>query len=144
MAKNLEQHYAFHAGFEALEAYFSQVQKDPSVYDREKAVAMLDEFGCTFVDHLNDEIRTLEPEKMRKIFADPMEAKEIDTRMVKWIVDSSNPTTDVPFVTLKRDSTDSQVMNHHDVITCPWWPWRDIPYFVIFLGRYVFPWRHSR
>ena len=98
MAKNLEQHHAFHAGFEEVEDYFLKVQKDPSIYDGAKVIAMLDEFGCTFIDHLNDEIHTLDPEKMKKIFADPMEAKEIDGRMVKWIVQSSKPTTDIPFV----------------------------------------------
>jgi len=98
MAKNLEQHHAFHAGFEAVEFYFLEVQKDPAMYESAKVVAMLDEFGGIFIDHLNDEIGTLNPEKMKKIFKNPMEAKEINDRMVKWVVESSNATTDVPFV----------------------------------------------
>src|ERR1700737_5423808 len=33
MAQNLEQHRLFDEGLDTLEAYFKQVQKDPSVYD---------------------------------------------------------------------------------------------------------------
>jgi hypothetical protein len=33
MLVNIEQHEAFHDGFEALEGYFIEVQKNPSVCD---------------------------------------------------------------------------------------------------------------
>jgi hypothetical protein len=144
MAKNLEQHHAFHDGLQAVDSYFGQVLKDPAIYEGGKVVAMLDEFGCIFVDHLNDEIGTLEPANMRKIFKDPKEAKEIDQKMVQWIVASSSLTADVPWVFSPSKDFLTKVMTHHDVNTCPWWPWRDIPYALIILGRYIFPWRYSR
>ena len=100
MAVNLEQHHAFHGGLETFQNYFKQVQKDPTVYDGEKVTDMLDRFGSIFLQHLNDEICTLTPENMRKIFKDPQEAKEIDKRLVAWVVETSDSTTSVPFVSL--------------------------------------------
>ena len=98
MKVNLDQHHTFHEGLESLRNYFTEVQKNPSTYDGAKVTTMLDEFGGLFLQHLNDEICTLAPENMRKIFKDPMEAKEIDKRLVAWVVETSNPFTNVPFV----------------------------------------------
>jgi len=98
MAHNLEQHHAFHDGFEAIEQYFREVQKDPKTYNCHKVISLLNKFGPIFLQHLNDEIETLAPEKMRLIFKDPMEAKAIDKKMVQWIVSTAPATTQVPFV----------------------------------------------
>ena len=111
MRVNMEQHHAFHGGLEALEIYFNQVQTDPSVYEGGKVTDMLDQFGSIFLQHLNDEIRTLEPENMRKIFKDPQEAKEIDKRLVAWVVETSNPTTNVPFVTSTSNLVNFRLCN---------------------------------
>jgi hypothetical protein len=98
MAVNLEQHHAFHAGFETIEKYFTQIQKEPASYDCEKVVGLIEEFGPVFLQHLCDEIETLDPEKMNKLFKDPSEAKDIIDKMVKWIVSTAPATTQVPFV----------------------------------------------
>lgn len=98
MATNLEQHHSFHDGLGAIEQYFKEVQIDSKKYSSEKILGMINHMGPIFIKHLNDEIATLDPEKLRTIFNDPKEAKEINDRLVKWIVANANPTTQVPFV----------------------------------------------
>ena len=109
MAVNLEQHHAFHAGFEAIEKYFTHIQREPDFYDGEKVGGLLDEFGPVFLTHLCDEIETLDPEKMNKLFKDPSEAKDIIDRMVKWIVSTAPATTQVPFVSFSGYQVDHRL-----------------------------------
>jgi hypothetical protein len=110
MAVNLEQHHAFHAGFETIEKYFTHVQKEPDSYDCEKVVGLIDEFGPVFLQHLCDEIETLDPEKMHKLFKDASEAKDIIQRMVEWIVSTAPAATQVPFVSF----SEMKLMTGHD------------------------------
>jgi hypothetical protein len=102
MAVNIEQHHAFHAGFEAVGEYFQCVQNDPSKYDGEEVIKMIDSFAEVFLAHLNDEIKTLAPEIVQKIFPDPEEAKKIVRDMVKWMVSTSSSTIAVPWVSLQN------------------------------------------
>lgn len=98
MKVNIEQHHAFHGGLDCLSNYFLEVQKNPLTYDGGKVLCVLNEFGFIFLQHLNDEICTLAPENMRKIFKNSKEAKEIDKKLVAWVVETSGPFTNVPFV----------------------------------------------
>jgi hypothetical protein len=100
MAVNLEQHHSFHDGLQTIEKYFINVKNITSTYSGEKVVELIDTFGPVLIKHLTDEIETLEPQKMKEIFEDPMEAKEISTNMVKWIVSTAPPTTQLPFVNI--------------------------------------------
>jgi len=95
---NIAQHEAFQAGFEQVEAFFHRIREDPSNYDGAKVIAMIDGFGEGLVAHLRDEIDTFAPVNMRKIFDDPLEAKAVNEKAVKWIVSNASPTTSLPFV----------------------------------------------
>ena len=105
MATNLEQHHSFHDGLEAIEQYFKEVQSDPDKYSGEKVLGMISQLGPIFIKHLNDEIATLDPDKLKTIFNDPKEAKVINDRLVKWIVANADPFTQVPFVPSRKASS---------------------------------------
>jgi len=94
----MEQHHAFHTGLVELEIYLTEAQLDLSKYDGKKIMEMLDQFGPPLLTHLNDEIDTLGPDVLRKVFKSPEEANEIAERMVKWGVETSSMTRAVPFV----------------------------------------------
>ena len=98
MTTNIEQHHSFHNGLDSIEQYFKEVQADTKKYSPEKLLGIITQLGPIFIKHLNDEIATLDPENLKTIFNDPNEAKEINDRLVKWIVANANPTTQVPFV----------------------------------------------
>jgi hypothetical protein len=61
-AGNIEQHHAFHTGLAELERYLTLEQSDPSKNDGGKVTNMFDQFGDVLVQHLNDEIHTLDPQ----------------------------------------------------------------------------------
>jgi hypothetical protein len=98
MKMNVEQHLAFHCGFDSMENYFKEIQLNPKKYHSDEVIALLDQFSGVFLEHLNDEIETLAPENMRKIFTNPQEAKDINDKLTKWVVSTAKPMTDVPFV----------------------------------------------
>src|SRR5271170_4328145 len=97
-ATNVEQHHAFHNGLVSMEEYCKQVQTDPSKYNAETILQMLNEFGDLLYVHLNDEIETLEPDKMHQIFGSEHEAESVVEAMVKWGVQHASLTRSVPFV----------------------------------------------
>ena len=99
----MEQHHAFHAGLVELEAHLSQVQAGSSKYDGKKIIEMLDQFGPPLLIHLNDEIDTLGPDVLEKVFKNPEEANEITERMVKWGVKTSSMTRAIPFVKSSKE-----------------------------------------
>ena len=99
---NVEQHHAFHSGLVELETYLSEAQVDPSKYDGKKIIEMFEQFGPPLVTHLNDEIDTLGPDVLEKVFKSPEEANEITERMVKWGVKQASMTRAIPFVHLQR------------------------------------------
>jgi hypothetical protein len=94
----VEQHHAFHTGLVQLETYLTKAQVDPSKYDGKKIIEMLNQFGPPLVTHLNDEIDTLGPDVLDKVFKSAEEATEITERMVKWGVKTSSMTRAIPFV----------------------------------------------
>lgn len=98
MVINVEQHCMFHDGFEAMESYFQQVQKTPSLYDGKKVLAMLDKFGQVFCAHLNDEIETLERSKLVAIFPNQKEFLKVWTDMMDWTISTSSKLTTLPWV----------------------------------------------
>jgi hypothetical protein len=98
MAENIAQHKLFHGGFESLEAYFGRVRQDPSIYDGEKVRAMIEEFGAVFVNHLHQEIETLERSKLVAIWPDEEELKKLWETMMAWIIKSASKLTTMPWV----------------------------------------------
>ena len=60
MDANVEQHHAFHDGLEAFIAYINDCIAGKQKYDGEHVIQMIDGFGKTLVQHLTDEIPTLQ------------------------------------------------------------------------------------
>jgi hypothetical protein len=59
MAANLEQHRAFYAGMEAFVAYVQDCKAGKQMYDGDRIVALIDDFGKILADHLADEIPSI-------------------------------------------------------------------------------------
>jgi len=97
---NLDQHHSFLPGFDTLNQWAEKVKADPSTYDGDKVVGMLDQFGVIFTEHLTLEIDTISPERMQQIWQKPDEAKTCIEEMTKWAVSQSSSFLDVPFVCL--------------------------------------------
>jgi len=98
MVGNVEQHKAFAEGFDAMETYFGQVQKNPSLYDGEKVVDMIDRFGKVFCKHLEEEIGTLERSKLVEIFPIEADFLKVWTEMMDWIISTAHSLTHLPWV----------------------------------------------
>jgi len=60
MGNNVAQHEAFHAGLDALNDYAQAVVDKKERYDGARVVALIDDFGHVLVEHLSDEIPTIE------------------------------------------------------------------------------------
>lgn len=70
MEANVEQHHAFHEPLEAFGLYTDACVAGKDAYDGRKLVGLIDAFGPTLMEHLADEIPTIQglrkygPEKM--------------------------------------------------------------------------------
>jgi hypothetical protein len=60
MDSNVEQHHAFHEGLAEFRAYVTACAVGKETYDGGKLVRIIDGFGPTLVEHLGDEIPSLE------------------------------------------------------------------------------------
>jgi hypothetical protein len=61
---------------------------------------MIEQFGGVFVLHLREEIDTLEPAKLEKIFPDVKVLMDAHFTMMKWNISTSNKLTTLPWVSL--------------------------------------------
>jgi|SRR5579859_6795352 len=100
MSQNLAQHQLFHSGFEAMDTYFTSVQKDPSLYSGEKVREIIESFGEVFVSHLTQEIGTLEREKLVEIFPLEKDFRKVWGDMMAWAIGKSSKLTTMPWVHL--------------------------------------------
>jgi len=98
MVENVEQHRMFTDGLATMEEYFGKVKKDPSIYNGDEVTSMIDQFGGVFVLHLREEIDTLEPAKLEKIFPDVKVLMDAHFTMMKWNISTSNKLTTLPWV----------------------------------------------
>ena len=98
MTQNLEQHHLFQEGFETMETYFGQVQKDPSVYDGKKVREIIESFGTVFSNHLREEIGTLERSKLIAIFPVEADFKKVWKAQMDWVIGTSSKLTTMPWV----------------------------------------------
>jgi len=103
MGINVEQHQSFHDDIEAMESYFEQVKKNPSLYNGERVISLLDKFGPVFCKHLEEEIGTLERSKLVAIFPNEQEFKKIWVDMMDWIISTSSKLTSLPWVNLRNE-----------------------------------------
>jgi hemerythrin-like domain-containing protein len=60
MSVNVDQHHAFHEALEAFRTYIAACAGGKDVYDGAKVVRLIDGFGATLVEHLADEIPSIE------------------------------------------------------------------------------------
>jgi hemerythrin-like domain-containing protein len=60
MEANVEQHHAFHEGLAAFHEYVKACAAGSDKYDGRKVVSMVDSFGPTLMQHLTDEIPTIQ------------------------------------------------------------------------------------
>jgi len=95
---NLDQHHSFVPGFDALNQWAEKVEADPSTYDGDKVIGMLDQFAGIFTEHLTLELDTISPERIQQIWQKPDESKRCIEEMTKWAVSQSSSVVDVPFV----------------------------------------------
>jgi hypothetical protein len=147
MTQNLEQHQLFHDGFESMETYFGQVQKDSSVYDAKKVREIIEAFGTVFCTHLQEEIETLERSKLVAIFPDEKDFQKVWKAQMDWAIGKSSKLTTMPWVSAGHFIVaNGKVVTHHDEANAPWFTKHEIPAIVRFLARFIFPWfnyRHS-
>jgi len=143
MHENVEQHKAFMDGFTAMESYFSQVRLTPEIYDGNKVQKMIETFGPTFTKHLTEEIETISPANLAKIFPVEKDLENNFKTMLAWVVKTSSKTTSFPWVTFLKTGLIKKIITHHDQTTAPWFL-DMIPSIVVFLSRHVFYWFNKR
>ena len=98
MTQNIEQHHLFHEGFETMETYFNEVQKDPSAYDGKRVREIIESFGIVFCNHLKEEIGTLEKSKLVAIFPEEADFKKVWKEQMDWVIGTSSKLTTMPWV----------------------------------------------
>ncbi|GLB40033.1 putative hemerythrin HHE cation binding domain [Lyophyllum shimeji] len=69
MEHNVQDHHAFKAGLEDLETYIQDIRAGRATYDGKLVTEKLDAFADGLVQHLNDELPTLESSKLRAKFS---------------------------------------------------------------------------
>jgi hypothetical protein len=112
MTQNEEQHHMFEEGLEAMEKYFGDVQKNPSVYDGNKVIELIETFGDIFCNHLREEIKTLERSKLMTIFPDVEDLKKLWKEMMDWIIKTSKPFTSMPWVAVHLATKIANAIGH--------------------------------
>lgn len=64
----LSQHKQLHAGLERLEAYLDEVKASKRDLRLDELKVIMDSFGSVLFAHLDDEVRQLGPEHLRKYY----------------------------------------------------------------------------
>lgn len=65
--ENVAQHKAFHDAMEVFEAYLKGVAANREQFDAQRTRELLKAFADPLVEHLHDEIKTIQPETMYKV-----------------------------------------------------------------------------
>ena len=120
MSENLAQHQLFHSGFEAMDTYFTSIQKDPSKYSGEKVRAIIESFGQVFLSHLTQEIETLERERLVEIFPVEKEFRKVWGDMMAWAIGNSSKLTTMPWVRFSSNTTDPMPEKYLFLLQLDW------------------------
>lgn len=67
--RHLEQHKGIHAGVDALEAFVADVRSGEKEFNLRELKGVMDGFGEVLWTHLDEEVRTLGAENMRKYWS---------------------------------------------------------------------------
>ncbi|KAJ7067100.1 hypothetical protein C8F01DRAFT_1079288 [Mycena amicta] len=129
MAHNVEQHHSFMGGLDNLEAYLKAVQEGTAVYDAATLLEKLDSFAEQLVEHLHEEIHTLELSKMRAVFTE-YDLKDLDAQISKRAMKEISLVTSLPLVLIC-----------HDKSSAPYFP--PLPAPALWIAKYALYYLHS-
>jgi hypothetical protein len=98
MTTNVEQHQAFEKGLEELKHYCEAIQSGEKTYDPTRVLQLLRGFAGPFSQHMRDEIETLSPKQMAKIFPNSEDYRVVCDNMLKWSIARAPKTKILPWV----------------------------------------------
>ncbi|TFK31524.1 hypothetical protein BDQ12DRAFT_693997 [Crucibulum laeve] len=102
LSKNVEQHGDFVPQMEEFEVYLKDVRSGKLAYDGKDLVARMQTFTDEMVEHMSDEIKTLDAGRMRTAFTEK-QLKDIDAGLMKIALKSVNFYTTMPFTVICRN-----------------------------------------
>ncbi|KAJ7707541.1 hypothetical protein B0H17DRAFT_1192023 [Mycena rosella] len=129
MDHNVEQHHAFMDGLHDLETYVKEVHAGTTSYKGSIVIQKLESFADALIEHLHDEIPTLESSRLRAVFT-KKDLADMEANLVKIILKDISLFTTLPIGLLC-----------HDKSTAPHFP--PMPAPVLFAVKYAFSWRHN-
>ncbi|KAJ6526714.1 hypothetical protein B0H19DRAFT_544546 [Mycena capillaripes] len=129
MDPNVEQHHAFMDGLNDLEVYFQGVYAGNTQYNGPTVIEKLSSFADALVLHLNEEIATLEPSRLRAAFT-KKDLAEVEAMTMKIILKNISFFTTLPMGLLC-----------HDKASAPYFP--PIPNLLLWSVQYGFSKRHK-
>ncbi|KAF7336752.1 Hemerythrin domain-containing protein [Mycena venus] len=104
MDHNVEQHHAFMDGLDDLETYLKGVQSGTETYSGKTIIQKLDAFADTLVEHLRDEIPTLESSKMRAAFTEK-DLKDLEAAVGSRVMKEVSLVTTLPLGLICHDKS---------------------------------------
>ncbi|KAJ6531963.1 hypothetical protein B0H19DRAFT_1189353 [Mycena capillaripes] len=104
MDHNVEQHHAFMDGLSDLEEYLKGVQASTATYSGQTIIEKLNSFTDVLVEHLRDEIPTLESSKMRAAFTEK-DLHDLETALGKRIMKEVSLVTTLPMGLICHDKS---------------------------------------
>ncbi|KAJ7593083.1 hypothetical protein C8J56DRAFT_490295 [Mycena floridula] len=129
MSANVDQHKAFLPQLHEFEDYLKGIQKGTVDYDGESIVIKLHSFTDPLMEHLHDEIKTLESEGLRKAFT-KQQLEDLNNAFVKRAVAGTT-----------LDGTLPLFMVCHDQEYAPWFD--HVPWFLTLAVKYWFYRKHQ-
>ncbi|KAG6840272.1 hypothetical protein C0991_007795 [Blastosporella zonata] len=124
MEHNVEQHHAFLGGFDDLGEYVKGVLAGTVIYDGNEVIAKLDTFADTLVQHLHDELPTLESSKLRAMLT-KKDLTDLEASLGKRILKEVSLTNVLPLGLVL-----------HDKASAPHFP--PLPAPILWIARHVF------
>jgi len=85
MQVNVEQHELFVPKVEELEKYLKDVQEGKEMYDGQRIIDAIESFGDIMVQHLTDELETLNVDRIRAHFTEK-ELKQMESDFMKIVL----------------------------------------------------------
>ncbi|KAG6872661.1 hypothetical protein C0995_007856 [Termitomyces sp. Mi166 len=104
MSHNVEQHHAFLGGLEDLEKYNKGVVDSTNKYDGKVVIEKLETFADGLVQHLHDELSTLDSSKMRAAFT-VKELKNLEASLGKRVLKEVSLTNVLPLGMVLHDKS---------------------------------------
>ncbi|KAJ7067099.1 hypothetical protein C8F01DRAFT_1247500 [Mycena amicta] len=129
MAHNVEQHHAFMGGMDDLEVYLKAVQAGTAVYDAATLIEKLDSFAEQLVEHLHEEIATLESSKLQAVITEH-DLQDLADQFIKLMKKEISLVTAMPLGLVC-----------HDKSTAPYFP--PFPAPVLWMTKYALYYLHS-